>query len=326
MSDAKKKLKVAVYWAASCGGCDVAITHIHENVLKLAEVADIVFWPCAMDFKYSDVEAMADGEIDVCLFNGSIRTSEHEHVAKLLRQKTKVMVAYGACACLGGIPGLSNVTVAAEGLDRAYKSSPTTPNKENVMPQLLTEVPEGELALPEYWDTVFSLAQVVDVEYFVPGCPPTRELTWAAIEAVATGNLPPVGSSIAGNKSVCDECPLEKKQNMRIPEIKRPWEIKPDPTQCLMEQGLICLGPATASGCGAQCTKVLMPCRGCYGPAGRSTDQGAAMLTALASALDADAEKDIERIIDAVPDPQGTFYRFALAESTLRRTRIKKEG
>ncbi len=87
------KLKVAVYWAASCGGCDVAITHIHEKILDMIEVADLVFWPCAMDFKYSDVEAMADGEIDVCLFNGSIRTSDHDHIAKLLRQKSKTMVA-----------------------------------------------------------------------------------------------------------------------------------------------------------------------------------------------------------------------------------------
>ena len=61
------KLKVALYWAASCGGCEIATLAIHEKILKLAEVADIVFWPVAMDFKYSDVENMADNSVDVCL-------------------------------------------------------------------------------------------------------------------------------------------------------------------------------------------------------------------------------------------------------------------
>lgn len=322
---ADKKLKLAVYWAASCGGCDVAITHIHEKVLDLAQAADIVFWPCAMDFKYADVEALADGEIDVCLFNGAIRTDEHEHIAKLLRRKSKVMVAYGACACSGGVPGLSNAATAAEGLDRAYLSALTTPNEARVMPQLTAQVPEGELALPAFWDTVHSLRQVVAVEYFIPGCPPTGALTWAAVEAVVSGKLPPAGSTISGDKSVCDECPLEKRNAMRIEKIRRPWEFRPDPEQCLMEQGLICHGPATRAGCGAQCTKVLMPCRGCFGPLEGVQDHGAALLSAVASAISATDEDEIKKIMDSIPDPLGTFYRFGLAESTLRRARATKE-
>lgn len=321
----ENKLKVAIYWASSCGGCDVTITHIHEKVLDLAAAADIVFWPCAMDFKYADVEAMDDGFIDVCLFNGAIRTSEHEHIAKLLRRKTKVMVAFGACACLGGVPGLSNVTTAAEGLDRSYHASPTTPNAENTMPQLVSDMPEGKLELPLFWDTVHSLRQIIDVEYFIPGCPPTGDQTWAAVEAVVSGNLPPVGASIAGASAVCDECPLEKRNDMRIREIKRPHEIIPDPAQCLMEQGLICHGPATRSGCGAQCTKVLVPCRGCFGPMEGVSDHGAALLSAVASVIDTNDEAEIARIIDSVPDPIGTFHKFSLAESTLRRARVAKE-
>ncbi len=85
------KLKLALYWAASCGGCEIAQLQIGEKLLKLAEVADIVFWPVAIDVKYKDVEAMPDKSIDVCLFNGGIRTSEQEHLAKLLREKSKVL-------------------------------------------------------------------------------------------------------------------------------------------------------------------------------------------------------------------------------------------
>ena len=83
------KLKLASYWAAACGGCDVAILDIHEKILDLAAAADIVFWPIATDFKYSDVEAMPDGHIDVTLFHGAVRNSENEHLAHLLRAKSK---------------------------------------------------------------------------------------------------------------------------------------------------------------------------------------------------------------------------------------------
>lgn len=72
------KLKLAIYWAASCGGCDVAILDINERILDVAALADIVFWPIAIDFKYSDVEAMEDKSIDICLFNGAVRNSEHQ--------------------------------------------------------------------------------------------------------------------------------------------------------------------------------------------------------------------------------------------------------
>ena len=96
------KPKLAVYWASSCGGCDIAIVELGEHLLELAQVADIVFWPCAMDFKYHDVEAMPDGAIDVALFNGSIRTDlDAEHIAHLLRKKSKALVAFGSCACGG---------------------------------------------------------------------------------------------------------------------------------------------------------------------------------------------------------------------------------
>jgi F420-non-reducing hydrogenase small subunit len=98
------KLKLASYWAAACGGCDVAILDIHEKILDLAAAADIVFWPIATDFKYSDVEAMPDEYIDVTLFHGAVRNSENEHLARLLRAKSKVLVAFGSCAHIGGIP------------------------------------------------------------------------------------------------------------------------------------------------------------------------------------------------------------------------------
>ena len=129
------KLKLASYWAAACGGCDVAILDIHEKILDLAAAADIVFWPIATDFKYSDVEAMPDGHIDVTLFHGAVRNSENEHLAHLLRAKSKVLVAFGSCAHIGGIPGLANLFTREEIFKRVYHETPSTVNPENMEPQ-----------------------------------------------------------------------------------------------------------------------------------------------------------------------------------------------
>jgi len=314
------KLKLALYWAASCGGCDVAVLDINEKILDVAALADIVLWPIAMDFKYHHVEAMDDKSIDVCLFNGAVRNSEQEEIAKLLRAKSKIMVAFGACACFGGIPALANLKDRADILERAYIEAPTNDNPERTFPQTQTRVKEGELELPEFFDTVRALNQVVGVEYYLPGCPPPVELILKVVDALATGQLPPVGSVIASDKALCDEC-LRTKEEKRITKIYRPHQIIPDPQRCFLEQGLICLGPATRGGCGQRCIKANMPCRGCFGPPPGVVDQGAKMLSAVASIYDVSDEEGIVRMVEEMVDPAGTFYRFAMSISLLERKR-----
>jgi F420-non-reducing hydrogenase small subunit len=316
------KPKVALYWAASCGGCDIGLLEIGENLLKLIDAVDIVFWPVAMDVKYKDVEAMEDGSIDVCLFNGSIRSSEQEHIAKLLRAKSKVMIAYGACAYQGGIPGLANMYNREMLMERAYLETPSTENPDKVLPQASYQAPEGELTLPLLFDTVKTLAQTVKVEYIIPGCPPEAETTWMALEALINGNMPPVGTVITDSvKSVCDECP-RKRDVKKIKKFHRTYEIIPDPEICLLEQGLPCAGIATKGGCGARCPKAGMPCTGCYGPVDGVIDQGAHFMNAIASVIDSNDPEEIAKIIADIRDPAGTFYRYSLPDSVLRRARV----
>jgi len=317
------KLKLALYWAASCGGCEIAQLMIGDKILKLAEVAEIVFWPVAIDAKYKDVEAMSDKSIDVCLFNGAIRNSEQEHLAKMLREKSKVMIAYGACASAGGIPGLANLFNRQLIFDRVYLETQSTDNKEKVVPQTKYKVPEGELTLPEFYDTVRTLAQTVDVEYTIPGCPPEAKTTWLALEALIQSQLPPAGAVITHNaKAVCDECP-RKQDVKKIKKFCRTFELIPDPEICLLEQGLLCAGIATRGGCGAPCPQANMPCTGCYGPVDGVVDQGAHFLSAVASVIDSNDPAEIDKIIDGIRDPVGTFYRYSLPDSLLRRARIK---
>ena len=320
---ANGKHRFAMYWAASCGGCDISVINLHEAILDVAEHFDIVFWPAVMDAKYADVEAMPDGSIDLTLFSGGIRNTENAELARLLRQKTKILVAFGSCATEGCIPGLANLTTTSQLLDTVYQG-PTMDNPDGIRPSSRTTVPEGELHLPALGPLLRTLDQVVEVDYRMPGCPPETEriadvlgLLTAALDGKAT--LPVRGSVVgAGHSTVCDECRRDRGIK-RISRFGRLHELPPlDPGLCLLEQGVPCNGPATRDGCGAKCPLAGAACIGCYGPADGVVDFGARLLSAFASVVDASEPDEIDRILDGLPDPVGQFYRFSLAGSLLR--------
>lgn len=317
------RLKIGVYWAASCGGCDVSVFEIGFRILDLLQIADVVFWPCAADFKYADVAGYPDGFIDVCLFNGGIRNTEQERVARLLRKKSRTMVAYGACAADGGIPALANFSSREALFQYAYHDSPSTENPLGVEPKPRTGTACGALEIPDFYSSVLRLSDVVEVDYAIPGCPPQADRVWEVIQAVAGGAVPPRNEALRVGctmKSVCDECPLEKRL-VKIAEFKRHHQFKPEPGWCLLEQGVACMGPATRGGCGALCLKAGMRCEGCYGPPAEVSDQGTAMAGALGCLLDAATEKRAAELIGQIPDPAGTFYRFSMASSHLKARR-----
>ncbi|MFH2041135.1 MAG: oxidoreductase [Acidobacteriota bacterium] len=320
------KPKVAFYWCASCGGCEEAIVDLAEDILKVTAAVDIVFWPVALDFKKKDVEAMEDGSIAVSFINGAVRLSEQEEMVNLLRRKSGLVVAFGSCAHLGGIPGLGNFWNKETIFNYAYHASPSTENPNGTVPLEKTTLYDGkELTLPKFYDTVYALHQVIDVDYFLPGCAPPKHLIMNAVTAILEGKLPPKGSVLSPNKSLCDDCDRNdsKPEKLAITVIKRPWEVEMDNETCFLAQGIICMGPATRTGCDERCIKGNMPCRGCFGPTDQVYDQGAKFLAAFASILDTDDEAEMDKIIDTIHDPAGTFYRFSLPTSILRRKRLE---
>ena len=315
------KPKVAFYWCASCGGCEEAVIDLAENILKVVEAVDFVLWPVALDFKTKDVETIQDGEIAVSFINGAIRTEEQEKIAKLLRKKSGLIVAFGACAHIGGTPGLANFVNRNKIFDYVYHKSPSVHNPDKVIPQEKTVVKEGELTLPKFYDTVFTVDQVIDVDYYLPGCAPPPDLIMKAVEAILSGNLPEKGTVLAPDKSLCDTCKrkITKPEKAVIKQIKRVHEVLLDPERCFLDQGIICVGPATRDGCGERCINANMPCRGCFGPTSGVADQGAKFLSGLASIIDANDEKEIKKITDSIVDPAGIFYYYSLPSSMLRR-------
>lgn len=317
----KPKLKMAVYWGAACGGCCVSVLDVHESLFAVTEKADLVFWPIALDIKYSDIEAMPDGYIDVTLFNGAVRNSENEHMANLLRKKTKILVAYGSCSHMGGIPGLANFFNRKEIFERVYFTSESTLNPEQILPQTNYEVPEGKLHIPEFYDDVKPLDKVVCVDYFLPGCPPQTERLIEVFLALTDGSELPPKKAVVGarDKAQCDECERKKTENKKIKKIFRPYDIADDGVTCFLEQGVLCMGPATRAGCGVRCIKGNAPCRGCYGPPPDIADPGAKMMSAIGTMIDSNDPEEIKKIVEGVADPAGTFYRFSLPDSILRR-------
>jgi len=317
------KPKFAMYWAASCGGCEIAVLNIGEKILDVDASFEVVFWPVAMDAKYADVKALKDGEILLTLFNGGIRNDENEHLAKLLRQKSQVLVAFGSCASEGCIPGLANLTSIREVIDTAF-TTPTTDNPADLRPMPHYVVPEGHLSIPVMHDRLKTLEEVVDVDYYMPGCPPESEQIAAVIDVILAairgeGELPPKGAILgAGQSTVCDECGRERNVK-HIQAFHRIQDLETiDPDLCLLEQGLLCNGPATRSGCSALCPSVNAPCAGCYGPAEGVVDFGARMIAAVASVIDSNDPDEIESILDGIVDPAGSFYRFSTAHSLLK--------
>jgi F420-non-reducing hydrogenase small subunit len=312
----------AMYWAASCGGCEIAVLNTHEKILEVDANFEVVFWPVAMDAKYKDVRAMPDESITLTLFNGGIRNSENEEIAHLLRRKSKILVAFGSCANEGCIPGLANLSRSDEIFDAAY-SGISTENPQDIRPQPVWNTPEGDLYIPEFYPVLKTLDQVVKVDYYMPGCPPESHQIAAVIDLVilalqGKAELPPVGTVIgACDSTVCDEC--KRTRNVKhIKKFVRIQDVKIDPALCLLEQGIVCGGPATRSGCSALCPSAGSPCVGCYGPAEGVLDYGARLIAAVASVIDAKDPNEIDAILDTIPDPAGMFYRFNLAGSLLR--------
>jgi F420-non-reducing hydrogenase small subunit len=328
------KLKIAVNWAASCGGCDVSLLDIEEPLLELAGIADIVYWPVAMDFKKSDFLALPDASVDFGLFNGAVRTSDHQEFAEAFRARCKVLVAYGSCACFGGIPGLANLHDRNSIFQTAYQTTPSTENAEETRPQTEYSEHGTKLTLPVFFDTVKSLPQIVKTDVLLPGCPPPTPRVLDLVQVVQryaeSGSLPPPGTVIAEDKALCDTCPRnETRTKGRMKNIKRPHEIAADPGECFLNQGILCMGIATRGGCGHTCIQANMPCRGCFGPTADMLDPGAEALSAIGSiAGEANenyvAAHEMKKAVWSVLDPVGTFYRHTLPSAFLNRA-VKDE-
>jgi len=299
-------MKLAVYWTGSCGGCDVSFLELGPALLDVLSQVEIVFWPALVDTKRKDLEKFPARSIDVTLVNGVIRTVENQEMVEILREKSRFLGAYGSCAHMGGIPALANQVngVVEFVFGPGYRPAPPPGG-------------EAEDAPPNLLPQSLSLDEVVPVDFVVPGCPPPAPLIAQFFERALSGEIEP-GQVFSKEKALCEECPRTREER-KLTRIVRPHEVQPDPEKCLLDQGIICLGPVTRGGCGAACPKAGMPCTGCLGPTPKAGDPALAMISALASLVRAGEEGESafpeeNRILDGLVDPIGTLYKYAFAK------------
>ena len=308
--------KIAMYWCSSCGGCEESVLDLAEDLLDLSAAVDVVFWPFAMDYKRKDVEALDPGAIDLCLINGAIRSDAHVKMVRLLREKSRTVIAHGACAHLGGVVGLANFFDLREILVHTYRELPTVENPTGVLPG------DGEPGhdLPRLLAGVTPLNQVIPVDGTIPGCPPPPELTRSALKTLLEGPLPPHGRVWGAAAALCQSCARRSSmpEGAILKRFKRLHETQWDAGRCFLAQGLVCLGPVTRGGCEGQCIAANMPCRGCFGPPDSVRDQGAKAVSLLAALIDADDADQIREATESLADPAGLCYRYALPSSFLR--------
>ena len=314
-----KRPKIAFYWCAGCGGCEESIIDIGDDLLSVAQHADIVLWPVALDARYRNLEALADGEIDATLINGAVRLDEHVRMVRLLREKSKCIIAHGTCAHLGGVVGLGNLSSPEALLTFAFRQAPGLDDPEGPLPGSDAAGRALDPPLPQLLPSVLPLGRVIAVDAVVPGCPPPAGTMSRVIGDVIDGRLPTTGTVYTSPKSLCHDCPrlASRPARITISRFKRLHETLWDPAVCFLPQGLICLGPVTRGGCNARCIAGNMPCRGCFGPTERLDDFGAGAMSLIASLM-ADGEDDeLDAITRSIADPLGLFYRYSLATSVL---------
>jgi len=296
-------------------------------VLKVADAVDIVLWPVAMDFKYENIRRMKEDEITLSIIHGSVRNSEQEEMALLLRKKSKIVLAFGACACFGGTAGLANFRSKEDIFNWVYRDAPTVFNPNNTRPQAEIAVDGHKLTLPDLFEQVRPLKDVISVDYYLPGCPPPPDLIANAVFAVLDDKLPPRGATLAPRKALCDACPRNKSKPLRleISEFRRVHEVEANEDTCFLAQGIICVGPAIRSGCGETCIRTNIPCRGCFGPVAAVDDAGTKFISGLATLIGAESEEESRKVIDGIGDLAGYCYRFSLPSVSLKHTSAKNQ-
>ena len=258
------------------------------------------FWSL-FEIKYStivDVKQVPD--VDVAIIEGCVANEENEELLLEFRRRAKKVIALGTCACFGGIPGLRNLFSLDDIFERGYVTTEST----------VGGTSPSWLGNPELTEHVKAIGQVIKVDYNLPGCPPLPGEIKKTLLAIAKGQAPEVKT-----KNLCEECD-RKKQKMLIPSrdfvtdsVCFGHELETiDTEKCFLEQGVLCMGPATREGCGARCLGGNMPCRGCMGPTDGALEQGAKMVNALASILPAGALMFNEDVV-------GVGYRYSMPVS-----------
>lgn len=166
------KPKLATCSLAGCFGCHMSLLDMDERILELVDLVDL-------DKSPLDDKKEFDGTVDVGLIEGGCANEHNVHVLRQFRRHCRILVSVGACAINGGIPAMRNLVGLRECLEEAYLKGPTVEGA--------GMIPNDE-DLPLLLDRVYPSHEIVKIDYFLPGCPPSADTIWEGLKALLTGN------------------------------------------------------------------------------------------------------------------------------------------
>jgi len=237
-----EKIRLNTEWLCDCGGCHVALVDLHEKILNVLE--SVVIQKCPV---LTDIKDYPEAEIGI--LTGSIRTEHDRHAALEMRKKCKTIIAFGTCAVYGGLHGAGLAHTREEIMDHVFRKSPTTKTD---------FLPDSEITGLE--KIVTPIDEVIDVDLYLPGCPPHPHFIFESLKTLIENHQPRVDKS-----TVCAAC-RRTMTKTGVTEIKQSHEGIPDDDICFLSQGYICLGSATLDRCLAPCPNHGIMCAGCAGP------------------------------------------------------------
>ncbi len=167
-----KKKRLATVWLGGCSGCHMSFLDLDERLFDLADAADVVYTPIA------DIKEFPQG-VDITLVEGAVANEDHLRDIRKIRERTATLVAFGDCAVTGNVTALRNLFRLDDVLGRAYRDS-----------MIVAGVPEGDGIVPKLLDKVLRLQDVVAVDYFLPGCPPSADAIFAFVLELLQGKVP----------------------------------------------------------------------------------------------------------------------------------------
>jgi F420-non-reducing hydrogenase small subunit len=267
----------AVLQLSGCAGCEVALLNADEWIGSY----QLTYMPLVISAYYVP-------PVDLLLVSGAVHTDEDYHKLRAAAQKTREhggqVIAVGTCAISGGVANLGN--------------------RDDVRDVFLAEV--ERMHLPRLLDKSHPIDTVVDVDLYVPGCPPTPELFMAVL--AGDGEFKPA-------KTVCQECGRKKVREMRPEHLRgyRKGEVLPD--VCLINQGYLCVGTSTRGGCRALCTRPGYPCVGCRGPSDSFIEKDSvAWFAAVQRVFEKMTDVPPEEIAAELRSPQLALFLFQFAD------------
>jgi len=235
------KARLSVEWLSGCSGCELSVIDLHEKLLDVLQEVELVRFPILMDTKEYVPAAIG-------LITGSIRT-EHDCVAaRKMRASCNAIVAFGTCPVYGGPHSSAYAHTNAELLAGAFTDNPSTTTR-----TIPTQV-------PQLLEANRPLDSEIEVDLYLPGCPPHPAYIFEGLLAVLRNREPKIEQH-----NVCFRC-TRTMLKQEVNEIRSPAAGVLDPNLCFLSQGCLCFGSVTLDRCLAPCPQVGVPCFSCSGP------------------------------------------------------------